>query len=50
MDDQEDIDQEDIDQEQRIYFAGCTCEHDKDEHGWGECDVEGCGCQGGWEE
>jgi len=32
------------------FFFGCTCDHEPDEHGWGECDVEGCDCEGGWEE
>jgi len=31
------------------YFVGCTCEHEEDEHTWGECEVEGCKCEGGWE-
>ena len=36
--------------EEHVIFVGCTCKHDPDEHGWGECDVEGCPCEGGWEE
>ena len=36
--------------EERTYFIGCTCEHESDEHGWGRCEVEGCPCEGGWEE
>jgi hypothetical protein len=32
-------------------FAGdCTCEHEWDEHGWGECAVDGCECEAGWDE
>ncbi len=33
-----------------VFFVGCTCDHDPNEHSWGECDVEGCGCEGGWQE
>lgn len=36
--------------EEQVYFTDCTCEHAEDEHGWGSCDVEGCPCEGGWEE
>jgi hypothetical protein len=36
--------------EEYTYFVGCTCEHPSDEHGWGECMVPGCDCEGGWEE
>jgi hypothetical protein len=36
--------------EERPTFIGCTCKHDRDEHGWGECNIEGCPCEGGWEE
>lgn len=36
--------------EDRIFFVDCTCQHDESEHGWGSCDVPGCGCEGGWEE
>lgn len=32
------------------YFLDCTCDHEEDEHGWGHCEVEGCTCEGGWEE
>lgn len=32
------------------YFLNCTCHHTEEEHGWGECNVEGCECEGGWEE
>lgn len=32
------------------YFTDCTCEHEPGEHGWGSCDVDGCLCEGGWEE
>jgi len=31
-------------------FCDCTCEHDQDDHTWGVCAVEGCPCEGGWEE
>jgi hypothetical protein len=36
--------------EEQTYFVDCTCEHDPEEHGWGHCDVEGCPCEGCWEE
>lgn len=32
------------------YFVDCTCEHYQEDHGWGNCDIEGCPCEGGWEE
>jgi len=31
-------------------FHDCTCEHEADEHGWYECNVEDCTCNGHWEE
>jgi len=38
-------------------LINCTCDHEPEEHGWGEksdcgggCEVEGCDCEGGWEE
>ena len=34
----------------QTYFIGCTCEHEPEDHGWGCCEVEGCNCEGGWEE
>ena len=40
----------DEDWEEHATFLGCTCDHAEDEHGWGECLVEGCLCLGGWEE
>jgi len=36
--------------EEQSYFCDCTCDHDPDQHGWGQCNVEGCECEGGWEE
>jgi hypothetical protein len=33
-----------------VSFVDCTCDHDAEQHGWGCCDVEGCPCEGGWEE
>ena len=36
--------------EEQTYFVGCTCEHDSEQHGWGRCEVDGCPCEGGWEE
>jgi hypothetical protein len=41
---------DDAEYEEHATFVGCTCEHDTDEHGWGSCNVEGCLCEGGWEE
>lgn len=42
---------DETDWEERAYFAGpCTCEHAKEKHGWGSCDVEDCPCEAGWEE
>jgi len=33
------------------YFTGeCTCDHTREEHGWGGCYKDGCTCQAGWEE
>jgi hypothetical protein len=29
-------------------FEDCTCDHEPEEHGWGECNIEGCDCEGGW--
>lgn len=35
----------------RVYFEGdCTCEHDRNDHGWGQCNEEGCECEAGWVE
>ena len=32
-----------------VSFEGeCTCHHERDEHGWGDCGVDGCLCQAGW--
>jgi hypothetical protein len=36
--------------EQPIHFADCTCEHEPEKHSWGHCTVDGCDCEGGWEE
>ena len=37
--------------EESAYFTGdCTCDHDKEYHGWGSCDELGCRCEAGWEE
>lgn len=38
-------------EEYASYFEGdCTCEHEPEEHGWGECGVDGCACEAGWVE
>lgn len=44
------MDDDDDDVEYGAYFIGCTCEHEPEDHGWGECEVDGCDCEGGWEE
>lgn len=31
-------------------FCDCTCEHRPEDHGYGACNIEGCECEGGWEE
>ena len=31
-------------------FADCNCAHTPEQHGWQECDVDGCGCCAYWEE
>jgi hypothetical protein len=37
--------------EYQQYFVGeCTCDHDRDEHGWGSCGIDDCPCEAGWEE
>ena len=41
---------EEEDYEYPVYFVDCTCDHEPDEHTWGECAVEGCDCEGGYEE
>jgi hypothetical protein len=36
------------DHEEQIWFIGpCTCDHDREEHGWGSCDVDDCDCKAG---
>jgi hypothetical protein len=47
----DDRDEDYILPEDHLTFAGpCTCDHERDEHGWGCCDVEDCPCDAGWEE
>lgn len=37
--------------EEHATFVGpCTCKHEMDEHGWGDCSADNCGCEAGWEE
>lgn len=31
-------------------YDECTCSHDPEDHGWGECGQPGCRCEAGWEE
>jgi hypothetical protein len=46
-----DENEEECDYEDHVYFNGlCSCEHEREEHGWGSCDVTDCPCEGGWEE
>jgi hypothetical protein len=34
-----------------VYFTGtCTCDHDQEDHTWGQCGEPGCDCDAGWEE
>ena len=40
----------DYDDGYRTYFMDCTCEHSREQHGWRHCEVEGCPCEGGFEE
>ena len=36
--------------EYNAQLVDCNCDHEPEEHGWGECNVDGCDCAGGWEE
>ena len=36
--------------EEHAYFIDCTCTHKPEEHGWGDCNIPKCPCEGGWEE
>lgn len=37
--------------EEVIVFVGpCTCDHEKEDHGWGSCGQGDCECESGWEE
>lgn len=31
-------------------FMGCTCDHSPQDHGWIECNIDGCDCEGCWVE
>jgi hypothetical protein len=46
----DDEDSEELLPEDLVHIEDCTCDHEPDEHGWGECNVEGCPCEGGWTE
>lgn len=37
-------------EEYPVSFSGCSCDHEPEQHGWGSCNVDGCPCEGGWEE
>lgn len=36
--------------EEITHFTGCTCPHEPEDHGWVHCDIDGCKCEGAWEE
>lgn len=46
----EDEEEESIPEDHVSFVGSCTCTHEKEQHGWGSCDVEGCECEAGWEE
>jgi hypothetical protein len=50
MDDKEYYEADEEYHEYPIYFLDCTCEHEPNEHGWMHCNVEGCECEGHYEE
>lgn len=31
-------------------FLDCSCDHDSEDHGWSNCEIEECECEGHWEE
>jgi hypothetical protein len=33
-----------------VTFVGCDCDHQPEEHSWGGCMMDGCDCDGAWEE
>ena len=37
-------------EEPGVCFVDCTCDHEVEAHGWGSCLIDGCPCEGGWEE
>jgi hypothetical protein len=42
---------DDEEYEESTYFMGeCTCKHEREEHDWGQCGVDNCKCEAGWEE
>ncbi len=38
------------DYEETASLTDCTCDHDGELHDWESCVVDGCPCQGHWEE
>lgn len=40
----------DLPEDHVIFVGPCTCDHEPDEHGWMNCDAEGCICEAHWEE
>ena len=43
------IDDEFEDYDSLPSFEGpCTCDHEREQHGWGHCKVEDCDCEAGW--
>jgi hypothetical protein len=43
-------DDNDVLPEDLAHMEDCTCDHEPEQHGWGNCEVEGCNCEGGWTE
>jgi hypothetical protein len=45
-------DEDELIETESAYFDPdeCTCEHDRDDHGYGGCEMDDCDCEGHWEE
>lgn len=43
-------DDDDFLPEDNIALVECVCEHEEELHSWSHCKVEGCKCEGHWEE
>lgn len=48
-DDADDYEESDYESSAHFEESSCTCDHADDEHGWMECNVEGCPCEAHWE-